>query len=107
MLTGTGWYGVSDGHEARHGAQLRLARQVRGLSQQQLAMMAGVTRQAISRVESGDADLSLRVALTAALGMTVEELFGPGEPVVPILAKPVTPLGGQGARVTLAPLGNG
>jgi putative molybdopterin biosynthesis protein len=100
---------VSDGHEARHGARLRLARQARGLSQLQLAMMAGVTRQAISRVESGHADPSLRVAfaLAAALGMTIEELFGAGEPVVPVAARPVTPLGGQGARVTLAPLGDG
>jgi hypothetical protein len=52
---------------------------------------------------------SLRVAfaLATALGMTVEELFGRGERVVPVMARPVTPLGSQRARVTLAPLGDG
>ena len=35
------------------GTRLRLARQARGLSQQQLAGVAGVTRQAVSAVESG------------------------------------------------------
>jgi helix-turn-helix protein len=44
---------MSDGHQARDGAGLRLARRARGLSQQQLALMAGVSRQAISGVESG------------------------------------------------------
>jgi len=44
---------MSDGAQARDGAGLRLARRARGLSQQQqLAMMAGVSRQAISGVES-------------------------------------------------------
>jgi DNA-binding XRE family transcriptional regulator len=79
-----------------NGAQLRLARQARGLSQQQLAGVAGVTRQAVSAVESGHSDPSLRVALALAraLGMTVEDLFGPGDPADPVLARPVaaTPL---------------
>jgi len=68
--------------------------------------MAGVTRQAVSRVESGEGDPSLRVALmlARALGMTVEELFGPGEPAAPVAARPVAGLGGVGARVTLAPV---
>jgi Helix-turn-helix domain len=47
---------VSDGSEAQHGARLRLARQARGLSQQQLADVAGVSRQAISPWESGEHD---------------------------------------------------
>jgi transcriptional regulator with XRE-family HTH domain len=61
------------------GARLRLARQARGFSQQQLAQMARVSRQAVSAVETGQSDPLLRVALTLsrALGMTVEELFGP------------------------------
>ena len=73
------------------GTRLRLARQARGLSQQQLASMAGVTRQAVSAVESGHSDPSLRVALglARALGVTVEELFGPGELGDPVLAQPV------------------
>src|SRR5437762_3464997 len=48
------------------GTKLRLARQARGLSQQQLAGVAGVTRQAVSAVESGHSDPSLRVALGLA-----------------------------------------
>jgi molybdate-binding protein/DNA-binding XRE family transcriptional regulator len=88
------------------GTRLRLARQARGLSQQQLAGMAAVTRQAVSAVESGHSDPSLRVALalSRALGMTVEELFGPGDPADPVLALPVAPVGGPGSRVVLAPV---
>ena len=90
------------------GTRLRLARQARGLSQQQLAGMAAVTRQAVSAVESGHSDPSLRVALalSRALGMTVEELFGPGDPADPVLAQPVAPVGGEGTRVALATVGD-
>jgi putative molybdopterin biosynthesis protein len=91
-----------------HGARLRLARQARGLSQQQLAGVAGVTRQAVSAVESGHSDPSLRVALAlaGALGMTVEELFGPGDPADPVLARPVAAPSRGGARVVLATVGD-
>jgi putative molybdopterin biosynthesis protein len=90
------------------GTRLRLARQARGLSQQQLAGVAGVTRQAVSAVESGHSDPSLRVALslTRALGMTVEEVFGPGDPGDPVLARPVAPVRGPGGRVALATVGD-
>src|SRR5690349_14288764 len=90
------------------GARLRLARQARGLSQQQLAGVAGVTRQAVSAVESGHSDPSLRVALglARALGMTVVELFGPGEPGDPVLARPVAPVSAPGSRVALATVGD-
>jgi molybdate-binding protein/transcriptional regulator with XRE-family HTH domain len=90
------------------GARLRLARQLRGFSQQQLAGMAGVSRQAVSAVEAGHSDPSLRVALalTRALGMTVEELFGPGETPPLVTAQPIAPLGPLGARVSLAPMGD-
>jgi putative molybdopterin biosynthesis protein len=93
---------------ASDGTRLRLARQARGLSQQQLAGVAGVTRQAVSAVESGHSDPSLRVALALAraLGVTVEELFGPGEPGDPVLAQPVAPPGGRGSRVALATVGD-
>ena len=91
----------------RAGARLRLARQARGFSQQQLARMARVSRQAVSAVETGLSDPSLRVALTLsrALGLTVEELFGPAmpEPSVPVRA--LAPLGGEGSRVSLAAIG--
>jgi len=70
--------------------------------------MAGVSRQAVSAVESGLSDPSLRVALalSRALGLTAEELFGPAvpEPVVPV--RPVEPLGKPGSRVSLAPVGD-
>jgi putative molybdopterin biosynthesis protein len=90
------------------GANLRLARQARGFSQQQLASMAGVSRQAVSAVESGHSDPSLRVALalSQALGLSVEELFGPGEPATPVAAVSVAPLRGRTDRVALAPVGD-
>ena len=94
--------GCADG-----GMRLRAARQARGYSQQQLAGMAGVSRQAVSAVEAGHSDPSLRVALAlaSALGLTVEELFGPRMPAPVVGARPVAPLGGMGARVSLAPMG--
>jgi putative molybdopterin biosynthesis protein len=100
---------VGSGSEAGSGARLRLARQARGFSQQQMADMAGVTRQAITAVESGQSDPSLRTALALAhaLGMTVEELFGSATPVLSVTASPVAPLGDARARVTLAPVGDG
>lgn len=78
--------------------------------------MAGVSRQAVSAVESGQSDPSLRVALAlaSALGMTVDELFG-GAGVVPTVTARLAsaepgPAGqaGQaspGDRVTIAPIG--
>ena len=89
------------------GANLRLARQARGFSQQQLASMAGVSRQAVSAVESGHSDPSLRVALAIAqaLGLSVEELFGPGQPAAPVLATSVAPVTSASLRVTLASVG--
>jgi|GEM_PF-115777 molybdate-binding protein/transcriptional regulator with XRE-family HTH domain len=104
--SGTG--GTASGSSAGgSGMRLRLARQARGFSQQQLAGMAAVSRQAVSAVEAGHSDPSLRVALAVAraLGTTVEELFGPGELPPPVDALLVAPLGSEGARVTLAPMG--
>jgi len=100
---------MSSGPGAADGLRLRLARQARGFSQQQLAGMAGVSRQAVSAVESGLSDPSLRVALALAraLGMTVEDMFGPASPTPPVVARPVAPLGGEGGRVVLAPMGDG
>jgi putative molybdopterin biosynthesis protein len=99
---------MTDQGAGSSGAVLRLARQARGFSQQQLAGMAGVSRQAVSAVESGLSDPSLRVALALAraLGMTVEEVFGPGIPAPPVTARPVAPLDEETARVTLAPMGD-
>src|SRR5713226_7013829 len=105
---GSGGAAGGSGGVAGSGMRLRLARQARGLSQQQLAGMAGVSRQAVSAVEAGHSDPSLRVALAVAraLGSAVEELFGPGELPPPVDARPVAPLGAAGARVTLAPMGD-
>ena len=96
---------MSEGHGAASGARLRLARRARGFSQLQVASMAGVSRQAVSAVESGISDPSLRVAMALgrALGLTVEELFGSETAAAPVAA----PLGGKGARVTLASMGDG
>jgi putative molybdopterin biosynthesis protein len=90
------------------GARLRLARQARGFTQQQLASMAGVSRQAVSAVESGYSDPSLRVALgvAQALGLSVEELFGPGEPAAPVTATSIASVTGPGQRVSLASVGD-
>jgi molybdate-binding protein/transcriptional regulator with XRE-family HTH domain len=92
----------------RPGNRLRLARQARGFSQQQLAGMAAVSRQAVSAVESGVSDPSLRVglALSRALGLTVEELFGPSIPERVVPVRPLAPLGPAGARLSLAPVGD-
>jgi molybdate-binding protein/DNA-binding XRE family transcriptional regulator len=90
------------------GAELRIARQARGYSQDQLASIAGVTRQGISALESGRSDPSLRVALALAraLGLTVEELFGPAEPTAQLTAVSVAPLASQSERVSLAQVGD-
>jgi molybdate-binding protein len=66
--------------------------------------MAGVSRQAVSAVESGQSDPSLRVALALAqaLGLTVEELFNSPGAVPLISARPVGSAGRTGDRVTLA-----
>jgi DNA-binding XRE family transcriptional regulator len=90
-------------------ARLRLARQALGFSQQQLASRAGISRQAISAFESGVTDPSPRaaLALARALSTTIGELFGTGNPAVPVAAAPVAPPGGPGARVTLAAMETG
>jgi putative molybdopterin biosynthesis protein len=106
--TGSGGTAGAGAGSGASGTGLRLARLARGFSQQQLAGMAGISRQAVSAVESGISDPSLRVALALAhaLGMTVEELFGPGSPAPPVTARPLAPLGAVGGRVVLAPVGD-
>lgn len=72
----------------RDGTRVRLARIGLGLSQQELAEAAGVTRQAVAGVEAGRWDPSLRVALALAqaLGQRVEDLFGPSRRRPPLAA---------------------
>ena len=53
-------------------------RQARGLSQERLAEQIGVSRQAVSKWEVGDAipDTDKLIPLARALGITVDELLG-------------------------------
>ena len=91
---------MSDGHRAGSGNRLRLARQARGFSQQQVANMAGVSRQTVSAVESGNSDPSLRVAfaLASALGMTIEALFGADDSAAPVTATSGGAAGAPGSQ---------
>lgn len=79
-----------------------------GMSQQDLANLAGVTRQTISGVESGQyapsTTISLRLA--KALGCHIEDLFWLEEDLPEITAIPAKNLPvGQGLRVLLARVG--
>jgi transcriptional regulator with XRE-family HTH domain len=67
---------------ARVAASLRAVRRSRGLSQQDLAALAGVTGSAISQAERAERGLSLGtlVRLSAALGCTVDDLLHGEEP---------------------------
>jgi len=57
--------------------KMKLARVAAGLSQEQLAAAAGVTRQTIGLIESGDYNPTLRlcVAICRTLHKTLDELF--------------------------------
>lgn len=88
--------------------RFRLARLALGLSQGALAETAGVTRQAISGIESGrwSPSLDVAIALAAALSSTVEELFG-GPPTFPpatgrLVADLAEPPPGGSLRFSLA-----
>jgi len=61
----------------RLGNRLKVARAERALSQEQLAVLAGVTRQTISSIETGQYNPSTLLALVLArrLGERVEDLF--------------------------------
>lgn len=58
---------------------VKALREQRGLSQQQIARAAGITRATWTNLESGDANptLSRLVKVAAALGVTIEELIAP------------------------------
>jgi putative transcriptional regulator len=61
----------------RLGNRLRVARAEKTLSQEQLAVLAGVTRQTISSIETGQYNPSALLALILArrLDKRVEDLF--------------------------------
>lgn len=88
--------------------QLRAVRARLGLSQQDLAQAAGVTRQTIGGIEGGLYSPSAAVALklARALGCRVEELFWLEEEVAPLAAAAVGPMAEERAsRVALARVG--
>jgi len=87
----------------RAGARLRLARLARGLSQADLADMAGITRQAVTGIEAGRWDPSLRVALAISRGLSldVEDLFGSPPDLPPVEATTLAPLSGESVPVAL------
>lgn len=89
------------------GVRLRLARLSGGLSQEQLAARAGVSRQAVAGIEAGRFDPSLRVALdlAQALGRSVEDLFASTTVLSPTSALLVGSAGTAGARVDIAEVG--
>ena len=63
--------------------RLRAARAAKGLSQQGLADLTGVSRQTINAIEQGDYNPTIRlcIAICRALDRTLDDLFwdGPGE----------------------------
>ena len=62
----------------RLGETVLKKRQARGLSQEKLAELVGVSRQAVSKWEVGDAipDTDKLIPLARALGISVDELLG-------------------------------
>ena len=61
--------------------RLRSARAAKGLSQQALADLVGVSRQTVNAMEQGDYNPTIRlcVAICRALDRTLDELFGEDE----------------------------
>lgn len=63
--------------------RLRSARAAKGLSQQALADLVGVSRQTVNAMEQGDYNPTIRlcIAICRALDRTLDDLFwdGPGE----------------------------
>ncbi|MCI5481123.1 MAG: helix-turn-helix transcriptional regulator [Lachnospiraceae bacterium] len=57
--------------------RMKAARQDKGLSQEELARLAGVSRQTINMIERGDFNPSLHLCLGICriLGRTLDELF--------------------------------
>jgi transcriptional regulator with XRE-family HTH domain len=68
-----------DGSGANLAANLRRLREARGLSQQQIARLAGIPRPTWAHLESGGANPTLAVLgrAAAALQVSIEELIGP------------------------------
>ena len=67
--------------EKDFGERVRELRLARGLSQEELAFMAGVHRTYLGGIERGERNPSLRniAAIAGALGVRLSELFSLGE----------------------------
>ena len=85
------------------GEVIQTCRARRNLSQERLAELVGVSRQAVSKWEVGDAlpDTDKLVHLARALGITVGELLGNGP------AAPPPPPRRGGGRAGLSSTGTG
>ncbi|MDA5110751.1 MULTISPECIES: helix-turn-helix transcriptional regulator [Brevibacillus] len=57
--------------------KIKQLRKLKGISQEELARVCGVSRQTINAIENNKYDPSLKLAfqLARALGVTVDELF--------------------------------
>lgn len=62
---------------AEFACRLKLFRQAKGLTQEQLAQMVGVRRETIMRLEKARYNPSLRLAvdISRAVGAPIEEIF--------------------------------
>ena len=87
--------------------KIRRARAARGLSQNELAVRAGISRQALGAIEAGQYQPGVSVALALAreLGETVEALFGAQSPEQIDAALPRETSVAGGTRVALARVG--
>lgn len=63
--------------KAKFGRRLRQLREEKGLTQEQIAFRARLSREYLSRIESGKRNVSLDVIerLSEALGVDVQKLF--------------------------------
>jgi molybdate-binding protein/DNA-binding XRE family transcriptional regulator len=88
--------------------KLRDARRAAGMSQTELARRAGMSRQALSAIETGAYQPGIGAALRLArvLATTVETLFGEAPAIEPLLADCLTAEAREpGTRVSLARIG--
>ena len=87
--------------------QLRRARAAHGLSQNELARRAGISRQALGAIEAGQYQpgVSVAIALARELGATVEALFGAESSGEIAAAVPASTKLAAGSHVALARIG--
>lgn len=69
---------MTDGLSEQFGPRIKAARQSRGLTQAELATIAGLTRSSIANLEAGRQEIPVRTlaAIAGALGETVASLLG-------------------------------